>query len=151
MSVGPFVQEYAHLRSGMFCGKIHRFWSSPKPAARLGRRLSGLKALVIAASLLAGSSVSMTPPANAQDMQPGDAVVTRFSGTVEQGGRRVIDPDGAVASILDLRQAGGPPRGEHWFDELQSGAVTAAEIGQVFGVALDDATPPSAARENASP
>ncbi|MBD1544920.1 peptidoglycan-binding protein [Roseibium aggregatum] len=98
---------------------------------------------MIAASLLAGSSVSMTPPAKAQDMQPGDAVVTRFSGTVEQGGRRVIDPDGAVASILDLRQAGGPPRGEHWFDELQSGAVTAAEIGQVFGVALDDATPPN--------
>ncbi|WP_346895791.1 peptidoglycan-binding protein [uncultured Roseibium sp.] len=102
-----------------------------------------MKALALVSSILAGVSVSIPLQAEAQEMQPGDAVVTRFSGTVEQDGRRIIDAEGAVASILNLRQAGGPPRGEHWFDENQSGAVTAAEIGQVFGVALDDATPPN--------
>lgn len=107
------------------------------------RRPSGWKAHALVSCILTGVSALIPIQAKAQDMQPGDAVVTRFSGTVEQDGRRVIDPDGAVASILNLRQAGGPPRGEHWFDEIQSGAVTATEIGQVFGVALDDATPPN--------
>ncbi|WP_269585616.1 peptidoglycan-binding protein [Roseibium sp. Sym1] len=80
--------------------------------------------------------------ARAQEaLQPGEAVVTRFSGTAEEAGRLVIDGQGAVVSVVDLRQPGGPARGEHWFNALQRGAVTAAEIGQVFGVAIDDASP----------
>ncbi|MBZ0163969.1 MAG: DUF11 domain-containing protein, partial [Notoacmeibacter sp.] len=31
----------------------------------------------------------------------------------------------------------------HWFNEFQRGAATAGRIGQVFGVALDDASPPN--------
>lgn len=100
------------------------------------------RALILAACGLVGSLLVQSAPVQAQDaLQGGDAVVTRFSGTVEEGGRQVIDPNGAVVSTIDLGQPGRPPRGEHWINELQRGAVTAAEIGQVFGVALDDATP----------
>lgn len=100
--------------------------------------------LIRASFLLMCAMLLSVGAVHAQEaMQSGEAFVTRFSGTTEQDGRRVIDPAGAVASILELRQPGGPPRGEHWFNELQRGVVTAGEIGQVFGVALDDATPPN--------
>jgi uncharacterized repeat protein (TIGR01451 family) len=113
---------------------------SPVPHPK--RRPLRARALLLAACGLVGSLLVQPALVHAQEaLQPGDAVVTRFSGTVEEGGRQVIDPDGAVVSTIDLGQPGGPPRGEHWFNELQRGAVTAAEIGQVFGVALDDATP----------
>jgi len=82
--------------------------------------------------------------AEAQDaLQPGEAFVTRFSGTTDEGGRAVIDPDGTVGSIVDLRSPGAPLQGAHWINEPQRSAVTAAEVGQVFGIALDDANPPS--------
>ncbi len=143
MTASLIVPANIHNCSVFFRGLAARAGFQTGPTSIPHRPHFALKVLVLVSSILAGASVSMIPRAKAQDMQPGDAVVTRFSGTIEQDGRRIIDPDGAVASILDLRQAGGPPRGEHWFDEIQSGAVTAAEIGQVFGVALDDATPPN--------
>ncbi|MDH3581955.1 MAG: hypothetical protein OEM91_15200 [Hyphomicrobiales bacterium] len=76
-------------------------------------------------------------------LQTGEAFVTRFSGTTTQDGRTVIDTSGTVGSIVDLRQSGGPPQGAHWVNEQQRSAVTAAQVGQVFGVALDDASPPN--------
>lgn len=143
MTMSPIVPAMTCSRSVTFRGIANRTVSPEKPEPGRSRRRFALKALTIVTCMLAGGSVSDVSRAIAQDMQPGDAVVTRFSGTIEQDGRRIIDPDGTVVSILDLRQAGGPPSGEHWFNELQSGAVTASEIGQVFGVALDDATPPN--------
>ena len=38
---------------------------------------------------------------------------------------------------------GQPPQGQHWINEPQRAPITAGEIGQVFGVAFDDATPPN--------
>jgi len=82
-------------------------------------------------------------PVQAQDgpMQPGEAYHTRFSGTAGGGGDPVIDTKGVAGSILDLRNPSLAPRGEHWINEPQRNPVTAGEVGQVFGIALDDAGP----------
>ena len=58
-------------------------------------------------------------------------------------GLPAIDTQGTVGSILDLRAPGQPPQGQHWINEPQRNPVTAAQTGQVFGVAFDDATPPN--------
>ena len=76
-------------------------------------------------------------------MQPGEAYSTRFSGTASdrnsQGERiTVIDPSGIVGSIIDIRAPGHTPRGEHWLTEPQRAPLTAGEVGQVFGIAIDD-------------
>lgn len=83
-------------------------------------------------------------PAIAQNLiAPGEAYVTRFSGTATQDGRTVIDVNGAVGGIVDLRAPGAAPRGAVWRDAPQRLPVTAGEVGQVFGVAFDTATPPN--------
>jgi hypothetical protein len=69
--------------------------------------------------------------------------VTRFSGATDEGGKPAIDLNGTVGSILDLRHPGTPPQGAQWLNAPQRSPVTAGEVGQVFGVALDDATPPN--------
>ena len=74
---------------------------------------------------------------------PGEAYVTRFSGTKTEGGRTVIDPAGTVGGIVDIRQPGEPAKGQHWLNEPQRLPLTAADVGQVFGIALDDADPPN--------
>ncbi len=83
----------------------------------------------------------------AQGLQPGEAVVTRFSGTtstaVPGGLATVIDPNGTSASIIDLRSPGRPPQGDHWINEPQRNPVTASQVGQVFGVSLDTENPPN--------
>ncbi|MFG1479151.1 hypothetical protein V5F53_10860 [Xanthobacter sp. V4C-4] len=48
-----------------------------------------------------------------------------------------------MGGIIDIRAPGRPPRGEHWLDEPQRTPVSAGEVGQIFGIALDDATPPN--------
>ena len=45
---------------------------------------------------------------------------------------------GTSASIIDVRRPGEPPSGQHWIDEPQRMPITAGEVGQVFGVTLDD-------------
>ncbi|HDO51529.1 MAG TPA: DUF11 domain-containing protein, partial [Rhizobiales bacterium] len=109
-------------------------------ASWLTRALAGLL-LVTALSILAG--LPFAPRSHAQEppAQPGEAYVTRFSGTLTQGGRTIIDTTGTVGSLVDVRQPGDAARGRHWLDEPQRQSVTAAEVGQVFGIAFDDATP----------
>jgi len=75
---------------------------------------------------------------NSETLQPGEGFLTRFSGAVQQGSETVINTEGTSGSIVDLRTPGQPPRGEHWWDEPQRAPVTAAQVGQVFGVAVDD-------------
>jgi hypothetical protein len=85
-------------------------------------------------------------PGLAQDggLQPGEAFATRFSGATQgRDGGMWIDPQGTVGSILDLRAPRQPAQGQHWINEPQRAPVTAVEIGQVFGVAFDDAVPPN--------
>ncbi len=106
--------------------------------SRWRRTLSLIAALAIGSAGLAASGAAAQ-----EALQPGEAIVTHFSGTVDDAGRRIIDTNGPAASILDLRQPGGAPIGAHWFNEAQRVAATADDVGQVFGVALDDATPPN--------
>jgi len=89
-------------------------------------------------------------PALAQQpgISPGEGFVTRFSGIiagVDESGREipVIDPNGVVGSVLDLRRPGQPPNGQHWKNEPQHTPVFASEVGQVYGIAIDDANPPN--------
>ena len=76
-------------------------------------------------------------------LQPGEAYATRFSGITAEDGKIVILPEGVVGSIVDIRNPGTAPKGQHWVNEPQRMPVTAAEVGQVFGVALDDQAPPN--------
>jgi uncharacterized repeat protein (TIGR01451 family) len=83
----------------------------------------------------------------AEPMQAGEAFLTRFSGTkLEVDGsqrRTVIDLDGTVGGIIDLRSPRAAPQGQHWPNVTQRAAVTARQVGQVFGIAIDDASPPN--------
>ncbi len=76
-------------------------------------------------------------------IEPGEAYVTRFSGTKTEGGTAVIDIAGVVGSVVDVRGPGQAPQGHHWLNEPQRFPVNAGEVGQVFGVAFDDANPPN--------
>ncbi|HET7679445.1 MAG TPA: hypothetical protein VFK79_04845 [Xanthobacteraceae bacterium] len=82
-----------------------------------------------------------------EGLRPGEAFVTRFSGIQASGPQEnpivTIDTNGTVGSILDIRSPRQRPAGQHWIDEPQRAPVTAGAVGQVFGVALDDANPPN--------
>src|SRR5262245_37058624 len=82
-------------------------------------------------------------PLLAQGMQPGEAFVTRFSGTKDSAGALVIDVEGVVGSIMDLRRPARAPQGQHWVDKPQRSGIFAEQVGQIFGVVLDDANPPN--------
>jgi len=88
--------------------------------------------------LLLAATLPLAAQAQDAAMQPGEAFVTRFAGTANADGRVVINPNGTVGSIIDLRMPRQPPQGQHWVDEPQRNPVTAAQVGQVFGVALDE-------------
>ncbi|MGI9413855.1 MAG: hypothetical protein ACR2PM_09300, partial [Hyphomicrobiales bacterium] len=109
------------------------------------RRLAGAAACLLL-------SLTFTPtPVPAQDgdgLQPGEAYGTRFSGTATEQNAEgeevtVIDTRGIVGSAIDLREPGHPPKGEHWLTEPQRLPLAAADTGQVFGIAIDDAEPPN--------
>ena len=68
-----------------------------------------------------------------------------MTATTEPNGQQYfwIDANGTIGSIIDVRSPGRPPTGTQWINEPQRNPVTAIETGQVFGVVLDDATPPN--------
>src|SRR5260221_3153934 len=82
----------------------------------------------------------------------GDAVVTGFSGVrppaaplpprVDPLDKTSIDIDGPSLRVIDLNNPGGPPRGQV-VTAPKPFTVSARQIGQVFAVARDDATPPN--------
>jgi len=91
----------------------------------------------------------VTQPAAAATHSPGDAVVTGFSGVrapqqvapgVNPLDKTVIDLDGHSVRVIDLSNPGAPAQGQV-MPASRLLAVTARQIGQVFAVALDDATP----------
>ncbi|MCJ7598500.1 MAG: hypothetical protein MUO41_07715, partial [Methyloceanibacter sp.] len=96
------------------------------------------------ASLTALLSVATSGVARAEPgLEPGEAYVTRFSGTTSEAGKKAIDTVGTVGSVVDIRNPAQAPRGQHWLNEPQHDPVTAGEVGQVFGVALDDSETPN--------
>ncbi len=81
----------------------------------------------------------------------GNAVVTGFSGaqlpTVIAPGtnpadKTTIDLNGPSARVIDIQAPGTPPQGQ-LIAAPKPFTVTASQIGQVFAVALDNATPPN--------
>jgi len=90
------------------------------------------------------------PGAIAQDTGPqkGDAFVTRFSGTRDVATdtgtlRSVIDLEGIVGTMIGLRSPGAPGNGSRVDLAELAPSVTAGQVGQVFGIAFDDAQPPN--------
>jgi hypothetical protein len=108
---------------------------------------------VLLAILYAGS-VGAQQRDHAPNLKLGDAIVTGFSGTQVRGGngpgsanrpavdRTFIDVDAPSARVVDLSHPGFV-----WDGRLYRAAKTfdvrAKDVGQVFGVAIDDQSPPN--------
>lgn len=136
--------------------------ATPKPEARRTRaRKAGTLAGVRTRRTLgrisrhAAALVVAAAPALAQTgpvIEAGDLAVTGFPGTVEAPGtaslptgedavdETFIDPAGASLTVFDVSAPGGPPEAQVIGAPVRH-EVPAREIGQVFGVALDDADP----------
>jgi hypothetical protein len=88
------------------------------------------------------ASVYVAAPAQAQGLNPGDAVVTRFSGVVAApGGALAIDRQGPVAIGVGLSNPGTPAGGRATDTLPELFHLTADEIGQVFGLAIRPGAP----------
>ena len=81
----------------------------------------------------------------------GNAVVTGFSGAqppvtiapgVDPADKTFIDLQGPAARVFDLQAPGAPPQAQ-LLTAPKPFTVTAGQVGQVFGVALDNATQPN--------
>jgi hypothetical protein len=82
----------------------------------------------------------------------GNGVVTGFSGAVPPPAKlppgfapedkTYIDMDGPSARVIDLQAMGGPPAGQV-VEAPKPFTATAAQIGQVYAVALDNELPPN--------
>jgi Domain of unknown function (DUF5979) len=112
-------------------------------------RLLPLLALVFFHANDAGAQQPNRPP----NLNLGDAVVTGFSGTITLDATRrgsnksatdltFINPDGPSARIIDVSRPGYVWDGR-LFTAPKTFDVLAKDVGQVFGVALDDQTPPN--------
>ncbi|MBI4274479.1 MAG: hypothetical protein HY659_07245, partial [Rhizobiales bacterium] len=117
-----------------------------------------------AAVILAAAIAILVPcvaslgPVVAQPAQPpagiltdGDAAVTGFSGTrppmviapgADPADKTYIDLAGPSARVIDLQTPGAPPQAQ-LLQAPKPFTVTAAQVGQVFAVALDNASPPN--------
>jgi hypothetical protein len=110
------------------------------------RAVHGL-AVAVFAWLACGAAVAQ--PAGI--VANGNAVVTGFSGAqaptaiapgVDPGDKTFIDVNGPSARVLDLQAPGAPPQAQ-LLTTPKPFTLTAAQTGQLFGVALDGATPPN--------
>lgn len=125
---------------------------SPTPGASRLRRWRGPAVAVALAALLAAAAALVAPAAAQQPIvADGNAVITGFSGTVPPVmvapgvnplDKTYIDPNGVSVRVLDLQSPGAPPQAQ-LLTLPKPFAATASQVGQVFGVALDNATPPN--------
>jgi hypothetical protein len=122
-----------------------------------GRALSKIIARLLPLLLL-GQILSGGATAQQRDRSPnlnsGDAVVTGFSGTIAPDPAKplprnktaidltFIDPDGPSARVINITQPGYVWDGR-LFAAPKLFDVLAKDVGQVFGVALDDAAQPN--------
>jgi hypothetical protein len=111
---------------------------------------AALYAICIAVAL--GARHVAAQPAPGGIIVPGAPVVTGFSGVrlgvtplppgVQPVDKTTIDINGPSLRVVDARSMGGPPSAQL----VPAGkllSIPAAQIGQVFAVALDDAVPPN--------
>ncbi len=106
-----------------------------------------LTAAVLAITAMAGPAFAQAVSSQSQVLDRGDAVVSGFAGIVPSKkplapgenplDHFFIDPEGPVAQILSLRAFGAPPLGQHTAAAAKL-RVKAADVGQVFAIALDD-------------
>ncbi len=141
------LEDLALTASGTMGGmKMHTLWRACrlKGTASAGRTACRKLALGAIAALGLGGSIALSP-ADAQQptlMQQGSAAVTGFSGFVAYPAPEGADPfayvtlntDGAVATIVDLTSLGA--KGEP-SQATKTFSVSAAHLGQVFGVTTD--------------
>ncbi|HEY6255496.1 MAG TPA: hypothetical protein VIY51_06840 [Xanthobacteraceae bacterium] len=107
----------------------------------------------LCAAALFGLAAIDVGPAHAQGtpaiLIDGNAVVTGFSGTqpplpdaASVPDQTIIDLNGPSARIVDLQSPGAPPQAQ-LLTAPKPFTVFASQVGQVFAVALDNATPPN--------
>ncbi len=117
-----------------------------RPAPRRDRRRC-LGLAVLAVLILAGLALDAAPAA-AQfvPLAQGEAVITCFSDFINPslGSPTTINTAGPVVAFVDVRNPVGQniPLGVNWAAPEYS-QWTAKALGQVFGVTLDDASPPN--------
>ncbi|MGB6534332.1 MAG: hypothetical protein WBF58_00040, partial [Xanthobacteraceae bacterium] len=84
-------------------------------------------------------------------LAPGNAITTGFSGALppaqiapgqDPGDLTFIDPKGPSARVFNLQSPGAPPQAQV-IAAPNPFTVTAAQVGQVFGVTIDNASPPN--------
>ena len=118
-------------------------------AASIPSVVSPCLAILLAMMALAGGASAQTS-SNAI-LAPGNAIVTSFSGVLppaeiapgqDPGDLTFIDPKGPSAQVFNLQAPGAPPRAQVVGAPIPF-TVTAAQVGQVLGVALDNAAPPN--------
>lgn len=114
------------------------------------RIVHGFIALAAAVFVTTGAAEAQQPPPFSV-VAPGEAVVTGFSGAPppvsiapgeDPGAKTMIDLAGPSARVLDLRRIAGPPVGQ-FVDIPKPFTFAARDVGQVFGVVLDDQVPPN--------
>ncbi|MEW6122316.1 MAG: hypothetical protein AB1698_06865 [Pseudomonadota bacterium] len=124
--------------------------SLPRTLATL---CAGLVALVLALTALASPALAqagaVAPPRGL--LAPGDGALAGFSGAlppvqippgIDPGLYTFIDINGASLRVFDLQDMGGPPRAQ-LVPSRTPFTFPAGQIGQVFGVALDNEVPPN--------
>jgi hypothetical protein len=119
--------------------------------ARKAATCVAASAFSIAALLVSGATVSAQDSPRAI-LGLGNAVVTGFSGVrapvpplppqVDPIERTFIDLDRPSARVIHLDALPGQPAGQ-LVAAPKPFSITAAQVGQVFSIALDDATPPN--------
>ncbi len=97
--------------------------------------------LAFTLSIITAISIARAQEGAVGVITSGDAAVTGFSGTIDQAGQKLINPDGASLRIFGLSNR-GPARGQ-LLDAPIKNEYFARDIGQVFGVALDNAINPN--------
>jgi hypothetical protein len=133
-------------------GGARALWAAAFAAARRRVRSSAL-ALLIGTGTLIGLAAGGSGTASAQGgpaiLIDGNAVVTGFSGTQPPlpfppsvADQAAIDLNGPAARVMDLQAPGAPPQAQ-LLTAPKPFTVTAGQVGQVFAVALDSATPPN--------
>jgi hypothetical protein len=124
-------------------------------AARCSSRRAGTRAAAFASvfgmAVLLGAAGAASAQSAGGILVPGNAVVTGFSGVKmpasppagsDPADLTEIDLAGPSARVVDLQSPGAPPQAQV-IKAPKLFTATATQVGQVFAVTLDDATPPN--------
>ena len=129
-------------------------WSTTSfcfPSLNAGKGVSQCFRALVFALICLGATVARAQQAANVVVAPGNAAVTGFSGTLppvqippgsDPGEKTFIDLHGPSLRVVDLQHMGGPPAAQ-LVGAPKPFTFGAAQIGQVFGVTLDDNAQPN--------